>query len=292
MINISFCFNQVKTIIQANLKDTFQCAIDKYTQKSSLNPDNLIFLLDDTEINAKQNIESQKNFINKKDNQMEIIVKSKEENKNQIIVKSKQIICPKCHEPCKISFENNRVNLYHYINNHVTNVNLKNYQSTQEINLSKIICNVCKKRNKGNSNKNEFFKCLTCIYNLCNLCKSTHDPKHIVVEYELKDSICKRHNDKFIKFCLACKLNIYIVCELEHKEHETIYFGEMMINNDELKSLLLNIKNDKGLFKAQLKEVIKKLTEFSEDFDIYYEIKNDIINNYDIRNKDFYMLHN
>lgn len=66
----------------------------------------------------------------------------------------------------------------------------------------------------------------------------------------------------------------------------------MMINIDELKSLLLNIKNDKDLFKAQLKEVIKKLTEFSEDFDIYYEIKNDIINNYDIRNKNFYMLHN
>ena len=33
MINISFCFNQVRTVIQANLQDTFQSAINKYTQK-------------------------------------------------------------------------------------------------------------------------------------------------------------------------------------------------------------------------------------------------------------------
>lgn len=113
-----------------------------------------------------------------------------------------------------------------------------------------------------------------------------------MVEYEQKNSICPRHNDKFTKFCFVCKLNLCITCELEHKEHETIYFGEMLPNTDKLKSLLLQIKNDKDLFKDQLKEVIKKLTEFSENINIYYEIKNDIMNNYDIRNKDFYMLDN
>lgn len=169
MINISFDFNQVRTLIQANLKDTFQCAINQYIQKSSLNPNNLTFLLNNTEINLAQNIESQMNFVNKKENQMEIAVKSKEENKNQIIVKSKQIICPICHEPCKISFVNNRINLYDCINNHnIDDINLKDFQNAEKINLSKIICNICKERNKGNSNNNVFFKCLTCKYNLYN----------------------------------------------------------------------------------------------------------------------------
>lgn len=114
-----------------------------------LNQDNLIFLLNNTEINLAQNIESQMNFVNKKDNQLEIVVKSKEENKNQIIVKSKQIIYPICHEPCKISFVNNRINLYDCINNHNINyVNLKDFQNTQEINLSEIMCDVCKKEIK------------------------------------------------------------------------------------------------------------------------------------------------
>ena len=231
-------------------------------------------------------------LINKIVNQMEIIVKSKEELKNQIIVKSKQIICPMCHEPCKIRFENNRISLYDCIYNHnLQDINLKDFHRTQEINLSKIICNVYQERNKGNSNNNEFFKCLTCKYNLCNLCKSSHDPRHIVVEYALKNSICGKHNDKFTNFCFSCKLNLCISCESEHRKHETIYFGDILQNTDELKSLLLNIKNDKDLFKNQLKEVIKKLTEFSENMDIYYEIKNDVMNNYDIRNKDFYMLH-
>ena len=44
MIQIVFDYNQIKTVIQAHLTDTFQDVINKYTQKALLDPKTLCFL--------------------------------------------------------------------------------------------------------------------------------------------------------------------------------------------------------------------------------------------------------
>ena len=75
------------------------------------------------------------------------------------IIKSKNIICPKCHEPCKIKIENYKFKLYDCVNKHITdNIRIKDFQDTQKINKLNIFCEQDNDRNNDNINKNELNK--------------------------------------------------------------------------------------------------------------------------------------
>ena len=54
MIQIEFDYNQIKTVIQANLTDTFQDVINKYTQKALLDPKTLCFLANGKVLDPKK----------------------------------------------------------------------------------------------------------------------------------------------------------------------------------------------------------------------------------------------
>ena len=56
MIQIEFDYNQIKTVIQANLTDTFQDVINKYTQKALLDPKTLYFLANGKFIDPKKQL--------------------------------------------------------------------------------------------------------------------------------------------------------------------------------------------------------------------------------------------
>jgi hypothetical protein len=97
MVEIEFDFNQVKTNIQAKLDDPFQDVINKFMQKSSLEPGSVNFLVNGGLINPNKSIESHMNNIDKKDNKMKIIVlyaENYDQYKEQVIVTSKDVICP------------------------------------------------------------------------------------------------------------------------------------------------------------------------------------------------------
>lgn len=80
-------------------------------------------------------------------------------NNNAIIVKSKEIICPVCDENCKINIKDFKVNLYGCKNNHkIENLLLEEFNNTQFINESKIICDICIKMNKNKAYNGEFYK--------------------------------------------------------------------------------------------------------------------------------------
>jgi len=84
------------------------------------------------------------------------------EDENSII-KSKEIICPQCHENCRISFKDYSINLYDGNNIHETNnIPFEQFKDTQKIDESKIICNVCLEKNKNNFSKKQLYFCLTC----------------------------------------------------------------------------------------------------------------------------------
>ena len=68
-----------------------------------------------------------------------------------------------------------------YIHNHNNNISLEEYENTQKVNLSKIICDECKIKNKGNSYKQIFYRCNTCKKNLCPLCKEKHLENHYII---------------------------------------------------------------------------------------------------------------
>ena len=106
------------------------------------------------------------------------VVGNNDQKQNEIncIIKSKELICPKCRENILIKFDNYNITLYNCKNKHKEeNISFNKFEETQKIDLSKIICNSCKERNKSNEYNNEFYKCLTCNIDLCPLCLKQHD---------------------------------------------------------------------------------------------------------------------
>ena len=131
---------------------------------------------------------------------------------NEII--SKDIICPECKENILINIKDFKINLYECKNKHkINNILLYNYENTQKIDISTIICNICNKNDKKDINENEFYICNTCNKNMCSLCKSIHDKNHIIINYDDKNYICKKHKEIFVKYCKTCKEDICVICE-------------------------------------------------------------------------------
>ena len=150
MIQIEFDYNQIKTVIQAHLTDTFQDVINKYTQKALLDPKTLCFLANGKVLDPKKTVESQTSKLNKENNIIKVIVNQIDKEKDEsIYVKSKDIICPTCNESCRIKIENYKIKLYDCINNHINIINIKDFQDKQKINISNIICEECNIKNKG-----------------------------------------------------------------------------------------------------------------------------------------------
>ena len=146
--------------------------------------------------------------------------------------------------------------------------------NSQQYNNIDIICDICKINNKSNIYNNEIYKCITCGNNICPLCKSKHDNKHIIVKYEERNIKCKKHNENYVKYCKKCSENICMECIEEHYDHEGINYTDIIIkiNNNEFKEY-----RDKLI--ENINEIIYKLENIKENMKIYYNKSNIIINN-------------
>ena len=290
MVEIEFNFNQAITIIQAKLDDPFKYSINKFMQKSLLEPGSVNFLANGKTINPNESVESHMSNLNKKNKKMKIFVTmvvNDEQNKEQVIAKSKEIICPQCKEPCRIIIENYKIKLYECINGHITkNITLIDFDNTQSINESQIIC---ENKNKGNCPRDEFYKCLNCKLNLCLLCKLNHDSRHNIIKYDQRNYICQIHNELLIKYCIKCKKNICFACE-EHENHECEDFVKP--NIEEKKKILNELKMNIDGINKTIKEVIKNLNGFMTYINEFYEINNNILENYNIKKRNFQVLKN
>jgi len=106
MIEVGFDCNQQITKVQGNLDDPFKISINKFLQKSLLEPDNVFFIVNGKPINFEEKIEKQISKMNKDNKKCKVLVQLLEST--PIIPKyekSKDIICPKCYEPCELKFK-------------------------------------------------------------------------------------------------------------------------------------------------------------------------------------------
>ena len=180
MVTIEFNYNQTYTVIQANLTDLFRDVVDKYYQKSLIPKDSVYFLVNGDTIKLERTIESYMNDINKREGKMKVLVNMIYQVKENVIQESKEIICPECKEQCRIKIKDYHIKLYECKNGHNTKgIKIDDFMKTQEVNMSSIICDKCKIKNKGNSNK--FYYCLTCKMNLCLLCIPNHNIAHNII---------------------------------------------------------------------------------------------------------------
>ena len=295
MVDIEFNKNQNITVIRSNLGAPFKEAINKYLQKSLVDPSSNYFLANGDKINFNESVESHMINLNKQNNKIKVLVNSirkDDKDKEQVIVNSKDIICPECKEPCRITFDNYKIKLFDCINGHVINdIKINEFEDTQKINESNIICENCEFKNKGNCPKSRFFKCLTCEKNLCLLCKPNHNFNHNIILYEQKNYICQRHNEPLIKYCKKCKINICFACE-DHEEHESLFLGDLKPNIEEKKKFLNELKIIIESIESKIKEIINILNEFEDFMKSYYDIINSLVSNYEVKNRNYQILQN
>ena len=294
MVDIDFDLNQSHTVVQANLTDLFQDVINKYFQKTLLEPESVAFIANGKEVNPSASVQSHMNKLDKDKKKLKVLVNMIESNEapEEVITESEEIICPQCKEHCRIAFEDFKIKLYECPNKHERkDINVSDFADTQKVNQSKIVCQQCNFKNKGNCPKNEFYRCLTCSKNICLLCKSNHDRKHNIIEYEQRNYICQTHKEPLIKYCNNCKVNICFDCE-GHEEHESIFLGDLKPNLEEKKKVLNEMKTVIDSINSKIKEAINILNEFSNFMKKFYDISNTIVTNYNAKSRNYQILQN
>ena len=106
------------------------------------------------------------NSEDKKRNKMNFLVVEAEipsPPQSEYFIKSKSIICPECKEDIKFSIDDYIINLFECKNKHdIDNIFLDKFNSTQNINISQIKCEICGNYNKENIYNNIFYRCNTC----------------------------------------------------------------------------------------------------------------------------------
>ena len=149
--SIDFSYNGNNIIIQCNIDDKIKDIINKYIIKTTINKNSVIFLYSGNIINEELKLSE---IIGKEEkDKIKIIVVDSKDNidNNKLKIKSKYIICPKCQENIKYKMNEYKIYLYECKNGHrMNNILLNEFENTQYIDISKIICDKCKENNIGN----------------------------------------------------------------------------------------------------------------------------------------------
>ena len=290
MAEIEFNFEGNITIIQCNINDRMEDIINLFLIRTN-NNQNFYYLYNGSRINTDLTFNEQANEIDRNRMKMNVLVYNANEEINEII--SKDVICPDCKENILIDIKDDfKINLHECKNNHnKDNILLHNFEECQKIKLNEIVCNICNTNHKKNIN-DKFYFCGTCNKNICIICKSNHDQDHIIIDYQDKNYICKKHNESYIKYCKNCKEDICIICEKEHKKHDIFDFSEMLINKNDLLKIIDDLENIINRFKYKVNIIKEILNKTVNIFDNYYKINRDIINNYNINKRNYFKLQN
>ena len=281
MSKVIFNYNQIETEIQCEKDETMQQICARYATKIEKELISLIFMYSGKIIDLKLKFENVISDIDLKNEFFKVLVKSMDESViiDNNIIKSCQSICPKCKEIALFEIKNYKIKLS-CKNGDSTNILLSEYEATQKIDQSKIICDICKNNNKGNTFQSKFIRCNDCKKNICPLCVDNHDEYHNLINYDDKNFYCEEHSELFYSYCKSCKKNLCIECEKYHQKHETVNFGMLVPEKNTLKKNLEEYKKTKDNFNNNVKELIKKLNIVNDNIELLYKIYEDMVNNY------------
>ena len=278
-VKMKLIYNGVETTILCTPEEYIKDILKRYSIKIQKDINNLVFYYNGNLVDKENKYKDIINNIDKERKEMNIIVY---DYNNTIIeeriIKSKDIICKECKKNIKIKIDNYRYNIYG-CKHERNNIKIKEFENSQEINESKIICEICNENNKGNTYNNEFYRCIICNKNICPLCKIKHN--HNIIEYDKINYICNKHNLNYIRYCKECNKNICMKCEKEHNNHERIYYGDILPNED---NGIKELKEYINKLRKEINDIIYKLNDILINMEIYYNMSNNIINNNIINN--------
>ena len=289
MIEIKFIYEGKSIPIQCNKNEKMKEIFNKIETEIK---NNLVdYIYNGNKINKELKLEE---IIKEDDiNNINILIYNIDKINKMNKIKSKYVKCPKCQENIRIKFNDYKMKLYDCKNGHtIENISLEEYDNTQEIDISKIICNICKVNNQSKTYNNVFYFCNTCKINICPLCRQNHNRGHNIINYEQKDYICQLHNEIYIKYCHTCKKNICLSCHNLHKKHEITQYEDIIPDMNEVENNMNRLNNSIDIFKNDIKKIINNLNKVIDNIDKYYNISNNIIKNYKSKNRNYEILQN
>jgi len=291
MIQINFIYKGKNIPIQCTKNEKMKEIFSNFEIKAKIENSSSYYLYNGNKLDNEIKIEE---IIGNNDiNNINILVNSIDEMKSNNLLSSKYIICPECKECTRIKMNDYKIKLYGCKNGHnIENLLLEEFENKQKIDISKIICDICKKNNKSNTYNNDFYKCNTCKIYICPLCKTSHNKEHNIINYEQKDFICEIHNEIYIKYCNSCKKNICMLCFIQHNKHENISYENIIPDLDSIKNQIIQLKDSIDIFKSEIKKIINNLNEVIKNIDLYYNIYNNIFKNYVMKNRNYEILQN
>ena len=296
MSEIEFIFEGTFIIIQCKSEEKFEEIIKRFIIKAGKKKDELIFIYGGGFIDENLTFNEQANEMDKSRNKMSIIVSKKNEknlDEQSSFKKSNYIICPKCKESARILINNYKIELYNCKKGHKTNdILINDFDKTQNLEETEIICLNCNKVNKNTSYNNMFFICFDCKKNLCPLCKSIHDKTHNIIDYDEKYFICDLHYESYNSYCTDCNTDICIICENQHNGHKILSYGKIFPDIKKIKEKVNDFISKKEAFKNDIKNIINKLNILMSTMDKYFEINEDIIKCYGNKKRNYSLLQN
>ena len=280
MTSITFTYNGYEMKIQCNKEDKMKDIIKNYTIKVNKDKNTLLFLYSGKVINEELKLSE---LITKEEiDKIQILVLDSGKSINdKALIKSEFIICPICGENIIMKINDYKIFLSECQNGHrMNNILLNEFEKTQYIDMSKIICENCQKYSKSETYKNKFFICATCKLNLCPICKSSHDESHIIINYEDKNYKCPKHDNNYDKYCNKCKINICCMCKKEHNSHTLISFEDLIPDEKKIQKYMKNLEEAITILKNNIEKIKNVLSTVEDNMQIYYNIYQNLISNY------------
>jgi len=293
MFNVNFNYEGQNLVIQCQKKEKMKEIINKFIEKRRIDINFIYFIYSGNKIENNEIILEQViNEVDKKRNEINIIVTKKEVDiPKSSLEKSKEIICPECKEDANISFRNYKISFKCENGHDLKNFYFEEFDKTQMIDISKIICEKCQKKKSETFNK-LFYRCNSCKMNLCPLCQKKHDQTHNIINYKNKKFICEIHNQNYSLYCNSCNKNICFFCENEHNIHNITSFGKMATNKEDLNTKKSQLKEKIDGLKKNIEEMINILNKTANNFEKYYKIIDEILNSYINQKINFHILYN
>ena len=262
--------------------------------KTDVDLKSIIFLYSGTPINPNLSIGKIINNFDIKRKKIAIIVTGLKGESNLSLINSDNIICPKCGERAKFDIINYQIVLECTKGCPNDPLSLQDYENTQKMDISKIICQKCKTNNKADSYNNIFYRCIQCKMNLCIQCQNKHKSEnndHTFINYDDKEYICDKHNEKYISYCKKCEKNICLYCKNGHKMHPIINFEDLLPGINEANSNINKLKNNIDKFKEKINDLINMLNQRKNDIKFFFEIYKNILHSLNNKKINYEMLY-
>ena len=238
-----------------------------------------------------------KDIINRHDkerNRLSIIV-----NKNDFrILKHRNIICPDCFSDADLFFKDFKINL-RCQNGHINNnLDVSEFRKKQEIETSKIICQICKNVNLSKAKEENFFRCVKCSISMCCDCKQIHlnenDKKHknYVVQYRIENYECTLHNKPFNSYCKKCKKDLCESCMKNHESWEIKEYHELLPDENRKKEIKEKISEAEKSLIEQINSIIENLNEIKSYMTSFNRLNMELLDNYNPNEINYKMVKN